>query len=85
MSSIGISRSLLAFGLFSLVGCGGGGMADVEEEAMWDETFPTFAKQTIAEFDGGSYAVCFRRRPGRHARRCSIRSRVGLVQEPDVG
>ncbi len=59
MSSMRVPRSLMAFGLLALVGCGGGRMADAEEEAMWDETFPTFTKQTIAEFDGGSYAVAF--------------------------
>ena len=53
MPSIRVSRSLWAFALLPLVGCGGG------EQTVWQEAFPTFTKHTIAELDGGSYAVAF--------------------------
>ena len=59
MSIIRISRSLSALGLAALVACGGPGQSDVmEEEAMWQEAFPTFTKHEI-EFDGGYYATSF--------------------------
>ena len=51
MPSIRVSRSLWAFGLLALAGCSG------VEQAVWQEAFPTFTKHTIAELDGGSYAV----------------------------
>ena len=53
MPNIRVSRSLWAFGLLPLLGCGG------VEQAVWQEAFPTFTKHTIAELDGGSYAVAF--------------------------
>ena len=53
MPSIRVSRSLWAFGLLALAGCSG------VEQAVWQEAFPTFTKHTIAELDGGSYAVAF--------------------------
>ena len=51
MPSIRVSRFLWAFGLLALAGCSG------VEPAVWQEAFPTFTKHTIAELDGGSYAV----------------------------
>ena len=53
MPSIRVSRSLWAFGVLALAGCSG------VEQSVWQEAFPTFTKHTIAELDGGSYAVAF--------------------------
>ena len=36
-----------------MAGCSG------VEQAVWQEEFPSFTKHTIAELDGGSYAVAF--------------------------
>ena len=53
MYNIRVSKFLWAFAFFALAGCSGAGQGE------WEETFPTFTKHTIAELDGGSYAVAF--------------------------
>ena len=59
MSNIRVSRSLGAFGLLALASCSGVEQAGPEEDAVWQEAFPTFTRHQVAEFDGGSYAVAF--------------------------
>ena len=59
MSSIRAPRSFWALGVLALVGCGSGDladageMADTPEASMWEETFPTFTRHQIADFEGG--------------------------------
>ncbi|SVC34579.1 uncharacterized protein METZ01_LOCUS287433, partial [marine metagenome] len=53
MYNIRVSKFLWTFAFFALSGCSGAGQAE------WQEAFPTFTKHTIAELDGGSYAVAF--------------------------
>ena len=48
-----VSKCLWTFAFFALTSCSGA------DQAEWQEAFPAFTKHTIAELDGGSYAVAF--------------------------
>ncbi len=53
MHNTRVSKFLWTSTFFALASCSGAGQAE------WQEAFPTFTKHTIAELDGGSYAVAF--------------------------